>query len=476
MFGLYDQYYGKAILHLIRSGLYGLHSRIAVMAGWPSLERRGLVPLIMASVTTLESVVNDFNVMIPCGHDNTGHFLAGQLAEEAGTYRIVATLIKLVNDAPTYEHLPEYLKQYLDRWMRYRYRHSARLNAEIRTEVDRLVRLLVKCDLPVLHYLDVRDSVSRSITGTNELDLIAIAIQACGEAGYEAVGDKWIREITVQLSSEARGILLTPTPTPRGVMLGILGRMFVVHGVSIHGLPTGDRWFAETEEEYCTDSHSRLSLLSEFRASGRHMIRQPVLKSSIRDVPRWMSQFLHQLVLGEHKTVVKSFKEYQIIKNSDVSPSGPESAVVYELFLTRLAKAEGGASRAGMVEKVVSMRSLVGMASASETPQEFCRMLAERIIGTFEIARLKIRGQTWDMTIDTDEVGQITTDASGSEIPSDLVDFILKTIRSMQGPENTDPVPCGGSMVYLWPIARVDIGAYSSWRKTSEAIDEDSSD
>ncbi|KAI0564302.1 hypothetical protein FGB62_28g115 [Gracilaria domingensis] len=316
--------------------------------------------------------------------------------------------------------------------------------------------------MPVLHYLDVRDSVRRDL-GVNELDLIAIAIQAAAEAGYEAVGDKWIREITVQLSAVGRGILITPTPTPRGIMLGLLGRMNVVHGTSIHGLPTGDRWFAETEAEYCTDAQSRLSLLTEFRCSERHMIRQPVLKHSIREVPRWMTKLLTSLIRGEHEASDKAYAEMMAIKNSDASPDGRESAVVYERFFRRLADEESS-GRSSMLRRVVSMRSMVRMAVHAENAKQFNMLLAGRIIGTFEIDRLVIRGRTWQMTIDKNEAGLIETQMSGTDMPSDLIDAILKTVHDTQPLDNIQAIPSGSSMVYMWPMTRVDKGAHAAWR------------
>ncbi|CAN8064693.1 unnamed protein product [Agarophyton chilense] len=461
MFTLYNVYYGLAVLDLERAGLYALHSETAVKAGWQSLLERGLLPLVMSAVHSLEVVVHDFHIFEQFSREDAGDFLAGQLTE-AGTFNIVVALLHLINHAAVQENLTQRLEQSVKKWMAHRFRHSAELDRLLRIEVDRLVQIIKDCGMPALHYLDVRDNVRRDLD-LSEVDLIAIAIQACAEAGYEAVGDKWIREITVQLSNIGRGVVLTPTPTPRGIMVGIIGRMFMVQGTSIHGLITGDRWYAESDIEYCTDAHSRLSLLTAFHCSESHMIRQPVFKGSIREVPRWMTKLLTELVRGEHDIAIKTYAGMMRLKNSTVSPYGRESALMYEQFLERM-KEEVGSTRSALIGKVISMRSLVRLAVIAENVMEYNQLIAGRIIGSFEVSKLSIRGRSWQMILDTNDVGCVNSDISGTDIPSDLVDFILKTINDTQPQENPEAVPSGGSMVYMWPITRELKSAHVSWR------------
>eukprot|EP00178_Gracilaria_changii_P006387 TRINITY_DN20_c0_g1_i4.p1 TRINITY_DN20_c0_g1~~TRINITY_DN20_c0_g1_i4.p1 ORF type:complete len:514 (-),score=35.90 TRINITY_DN20_c0_g1_i4:161-1702(-) len=466
MFALYNLYNGRVVLDLEHLGIYALHSELGVTAGWPMLMERGLLPLIMTTVTALEVVINDFRVVEQCGPDDTADFLAGHLEWGPGTLITVVTLIRLINHAPTEEDLQSSLEFAVNKWLQYRFRHSPELDRVLRIEVDRMVNIIKDCGMPVLHYLDVRDSVRRDL-GVNQLDLIAIAIQAAAEAGYESVGDKWIREITVQLSSVGRGILITPTPTPRGIFLGFLGRMVVVNGTSIHGLPTGDRWYAETDVEYCTDAESRLSLLTDFRCGEPHMIRRPVIKHSIREVPRWMTKFLERLVRGKHDGASKAFAEILDVKKADISPDGRESAMVYKRFFDLVADEEGF-GRSNMLRGYVSMRSMVRMAVHAQDAKEYSLLLARRIIGTFEVDKLAIRGQTWEMTLDRNEIGLITSEVSGTEVPSDLIDTILKTVHDTQPQDNLEAVPSGSGMVYMWPMTRVDRGAHAAWRSNPE--------
>ncbi|KAI0563739.1 hypothetical protein FGB62_35g012 [Gracilaria domingensis] len=194
------------------------------------------------------------------------------------------------------------------------------------------------------------------------------------------------------------------------------------------------------------------------------MIRQPVLKHSIRDVPRWMTKLLTSLIRGEHEASSKAYVKIMAVKNSHASPDGRESALAYEKFFQRLADEEKN-GRTSMLRGVVSMRSLVRMAVHAENAKEYNMLLAGRIIGTFEIDRLGVRGHRWQMLLDKNEAGLIETQMSGTNIPPDLIAAILTKIHDTQPLDNIQAIPSGSSMVYMWPMTRVDKGAHRVWRQ-----------
>ncbi|KAI0565628.1 hypothetical protein FGB62_16g243 [Gracilaria domingensis] len=462
---LHSSYYGVARLQLKRLSLGNAHEEQTIRSNWSRITRDGFQSVIGSAVEALEIVAQDFKTIEEESVDDAGDFLAGTLDDVTGTLKTVVLLLMLIIGRGDLQSVSKDLMDSVSCWRSRRYMHSPELDRILRAEVDRLTSEIEQCGLPIIHYLDVRDCVRRDL-GVSEIMRSVLAIQACAEAGYEALGDKWIRELTCQLSNNPRGAVITPTPTNRSMMSALLGRLLIINGVPVLGLPTGDRWFAETEIEYCGgDAWSRLSIVSDLNFSGRHLIKQPLSRGTIRNVPRWLTRLLTKFVRADHAPLMNSYGELMDVQARGEPAEGEACAIVWEKLLAQIEREEG-VRHADVLRRVVNMRALVSFATHAANAAEYSVLFAKRLIASFDLIQLSMRGATWEIVFTTDDVGGVIHYTTGRDVPSDLVATINSTIESFQARDNPNAVPSGvlgANMAHAWPIERMYLKTHQTW-------------
>eukprot|EP00737_Agarophyton_chilense_P003944 gb/GEZJ01004768.1/.p1 GENE.gb/GEZJ01004768.1/~~gb/GEZJ01004768.1/.p1 ORF type:complete len:550 (-),score=53.39 gb/GEZJ01004768.1/:1085-2734(-) len=470
MLRLHSTYYGVARLRLKALSLGDAHEEANIRSNWSRIIDRELESVVSSAVETLEVVVDDFRTVEKESVDDAGDFLAGFLDESNGTLKTVMLLLMLIIGRGDPGNITKDLLDTVSCWRNRRYMYSPELDNIIRTEVDRLVSELEQSALPMLHYLDIRDCVRRDL-GVPEIMRGVIAIQACAEAGYEAIGDKWIREITCQLSNVPRGVVATPTPTTRSLMIALVGRLLIINGTPVVGLPTGDRWFARSEVEYCGgDIWARLSIISDLNFNGRHLIKLPLSRGTIRTVPRWLTRLLIQFIRAEHAALINSYGELMDAQARGLPAEGEASALAWERLIEEIEKDEGP-RHSSVIRRAVNMRAMVGFLAHSSDALEFSKLFAQRLIASFDLTQLNMRGPSWEMLIKTDEAGRIVTKTTGRDIPSDLLAVVNRTIEELEAKDNPNAIPSevlGANMSYAWPVQRVYLKTHRMWNAASQ--------
>ncbi|PXF43822.1 hypothetical protein BWQ96_06443 [Gracilariopsis chorda] len=462
---LQSTYYGLARLELKRLSLDKAHTEENIRKNWQRICDKNLEPLVSRTVTLLEVLVEDFRTVEIHSAQDAADFFAGRLDDVTGTLQIVILLLTLVDGRETSEKMLDELKNSVRCYMNGRFQHSPQKDKLFREEVDRLAEQIKSCGLPLLHYMDIRHCVKRSLRLCDHMR-DALAIQACGEAGYEAVGDKWIREITAQLSDTRRGAVITPTPTSRSLMITLTGRLLMIKGTPVYGLPTGDRWFAKTQTEFAGgDCHSRLSIISELNFKGRHMVRQPLGRSTIESVPKWMTKLLLKFIRGEHNALNKSYTDLMRLKNTGHSPDGEESAKVWEDFFEQLVREEGK-DHARQFVRSVNMRAMVGIATQASSVADYSKLFAERMIASFNLIQLIVTGHRWKLAMTVDDAGRPIIYETGVGCPSDMMKVLKKTLRAYEADDNPDAKPPSNvrNMMYAWPADRAFLRPHVLWK------------
>lgn len=462
---LQSAYYGLARLQIKRLSLENAHMEGNITKNWPQLCQKGLEPLVARTISLLEVLVEDFHTVEVYSVQDAADFFAGRLDDVTGTLPIVIMLLTLVDGREISKKMPNELQKSVECYAKSRFQHSPEQDRLLREEVDRLAAQIKNCGVPLLHYLDIRPCVNDALRLCDHMR-DALAIQACGEAGYEAIGDKWVREITAQLSDTRRGAVITPTPTSRSLMITLTGRLLMVSGTPVYGLPTGDRWFAETQTEFAGgDCHSRLSIISELTFKGRHMVRQPLGRSTIEKVPKWMANLLIKFVRGQHSALNKSYTELMVLKKKGYSPDGEESAKVWESFFEQLVREEGK-EHATQLVRSVNMRAMVGMATQASSTADYSTLFAERIIASFNLIQLIITGNKWKLTMCVDDAGRPIIYETGNGCPSDLMRVLKKTLKAYEAGDNPTAKPPSKvrNMMYAWPADRAFLRPHQLWK------------